>query len=283
MRPVEDLPAWSDVLAELIRVLIRIGLAGAVILVGRWLAHLVRKLMVRALERTDLTPSMATIFVAVAFYGMWLLTVMVALLVLGAPSAVVLTSVGVVFLILGISLQHSLQDLAAAVTFMLFKPFKLGDVMETTGLTGTVEDIGPFSTTLVVWDGKVVVLPNSKIQESGIINYTTKDSLVTDLMIRISFGADLDRARVLISEELAGDPRVLAEPAPSLPVIEEVDSWVRLSVRVGVLVGDYWDLQNDLLERIRIRLEEDGIEVPFPQAQVHLSAAPPASSPADAA
>ncbi len=283
MRPVEDLPAWSDVLAELIRVLIRIGLAGAVILVGRWLAHLVRKLMVRALERTDLTPSMATIFVAVAFYGMWLLTVMVALLVLGAPSAVVLTSVGVVFLILGISLQHSLQDLAAAVVFMLFKPFKLGDLIETTGLTGTVEDIGPFATTLVVWDGKVVVLPNSKIQESGIINYTTKDSLVTDLMIRISFGADLDRARVLISEELAGDPRVLAEPAPSLPVIEEVDSWVRLSVRVGVLVGDYWDLQNDLLERIRIRLEEDGIEVPFPQAQVHLSAAPPASSPADAA
>ena len=91
-----------------------------------------------------------------------------------------LTSVGIVIVILAFSLQQSLQDLAAAVIFMLFKPFKIGDLIETKDTTGTVEDIGPFATTLVRWDGKVVVLPNSQIQESGIINYSTKDSLVTD-------------------------------------------------------------------------------------------------------
>lgn len=279
-----ELPAWSDVLRELISILIRVGLAAAALLVGRLLAGTARRFVVRALSRTDLTPSMTTIFVAVVYYGIWLLAVMAALLVLGVPNGVVLTSVGIVIVILAFSLQQSLHDLAAAVIFMLFKPFKIGDLIETKDTTGTVEDIGPFATTLVRWDGKVVVLPNSQIQESGIINYSTKDSLVTDFNVRIRFGDDVERVRRLILEMLADDPRALTDPAPYIPVLEENDSWVLLNVRAGVLLSDYWDLQDALKESIRVRLEEAGIAVPYPRADVHLTAAEdPGRGAADAA
>lgn len=279
-----ELPAWSDVLHELIGIVIRIGIAAAALLIGRWLARAARRLVIRALNRTDLTPSMTTIFVAVAYYGIWLLAVMAALLVLGVPNGVVLTSVGIVIVILAFSLQQSLHDLAAAVIFMLFKPFKLGDLIETKGTTGTVEDIGPFSTTLACWDGKVVVLPNSQIQQSGIVNYATKSTLVTDLKVRLRFGDDIERARRLIRETLADEARVLAQPVPRIPVLGEDDSWVVLNVRAGVVLADYWDVQDALRERIRIRLEQDGIEVPYPRADVHLTdAGDPTRDAADAA
>lgn len=278
-----QLPVWSEVLADLIRVLIRIGLAATALLVGRWTARTVRRLALRALGRTDLTLSMITIFVAVIYYGIWLIAVVAALLFLGVPSAVVLTCVGIVIVILAFSLQQSLRDLAAAVVFMLFKPFRLGDLIETKGTTGTVEDIGPFNTTLVRWDGKVVILPNSQIQESGITNYATKPSLVTDLAVRIRLGEDVERARRLIREELASDARVLADPPPRIPAIDEDEAGVVLNVRAGVRLADYWDVQDELREAIRRRLAHAGFSVPFPRADVHLAEAPGAGDPSAAA
>src|SRR4051812_28653342 len=104
--------------------MIQCALAVAALVVGRWLARFARRVITRALDRTELTPSMNTILVAVAFYGIWLLTIVAALLLLGLPSGVVLTCVGIILLILVFSLQQSLRDLAAAVVFMLFKPFR---------------------------------------------------------------------------------------------------------------------------------------------------------------
>jgi small conductance mechanosensitive channel len=283
MRDVE-LPEWSVVLLEVIRALVRVGLAVAALVIGRWLARTVRRLAVRALDRTDLTKSMNTIFVAAAYYGIWLIAIVASLLFLGVPSAVVLTGVGIVVVILAFSLQQSLRDLAAAVIFMLFKPFRLGDYIETKDISGTVEDIGPFATTIVKWDGKVVVLPNSQIQESGIVNFTTKPTLLTDFNVRIRYGEDVDAARRLIRELIENDARALTTPEARIPVVEEDDSWVVLNVRAGVLLGDYWDLQDSLRERIRVRLDEAGMAAPFPRADVLLAAAgePPEAPPAAA-
>ena len=272
-----ELPEWNVVLAELIRILTHIGLAAVALLIGRWGARAARKLAVRALNRTELTPSMTTILVAVIYYAIWLIAVVAALLLLGVPSAVVLTSVGIAFVILAFSLQQSLRDLAAAVIFMIFKPFRLGDLIDTKGTTGTVEDIGPFTTTLATWDGRAVVLPNSQVQEAGITNYSTKPHLVTDLTVRIPFGADPQQARTLILQMLADDPRVLPEPAPRIPVLAEDDSWILLNVRAAVLLSDYFDLQDTLREHIRIRLEQTGLTVPYPRRDVHLT---PATRPA---
>lgn len=220
---------------------------------------------------------MTTILVAVVYYAIWLIAIVAALLLLGVPSAVVLTSVGVAFVILAFSLQQSLRDLAAAVLFMIFKPFRLGDLIETNGTTGTVQDIGPFTTTLATWDGKTVVWPNSQVQQAGITNYSTRPHLVTDLKVRIPFGQDPQQARTLIAQMLAEDPRVLTEPAPHIPVLDENDSWILLNVRAGVLQGDYWDLQDSLREAIRIRLDQAGMTVPYPRRDVHLA---PAAHPA---
>lgn len=198
---------------------------------------------------------MTNILVAVIYYAIWLIAVVAALLLLGVPSAVVLTSVGIAFVILAFSLQQSLRDLAAAVIFMIFKPFRLGDLIDTKGTTGT-----------------------------GITNYSTKPPLMTDLTVRIPFGQGPQQARTLILQMLSDDARVLPEPAPRIPVLAEDDSWILLNVRAGVLLSDYFDLQDHLRERIRIRLEQAGLTVPYPRSDVHLtSAALPAGDPDRAA
>jgi small conductance mechanosensitive channel len=257
-------------LATVLGVFIRVGVAFLIVLAGRWLARAARRWLAQVLKRATLTPSMETLFLTVTYYAVWILAIMLALIVLGVPAATVVAVAGLVIIVLGVALQQSLRDLAAAVNFLLFKPFVVGDVIETKGITGVVEEIQLFSTMLVRWDNKVVILPNAEIQQAGIINYAKKDVLRTDLVFGISYSDDIALARRLIEELLAADPRVLPEPAPQILVTELADSSVNLGVRAAVTLENYWNLQNDLRELVKQRFDQAGITIPFPQHAVHL-------------
>jgi small conductance mechanosensitive channel len=171
---------------------------------------------------------------------------------------------------LGVALQQSLRDLAASVSFVLFKPFVVGDLIETKGVTGTVEEIQLFNTVLVRWDNRVVILPNGEIQQTGITNFTKKGVLRTDLTFGIGYGDDIATARRLIEELVLADPRVLPDPPLQILVTELGDNSVNLGVRAAVASADYWALQNDLREQIKERFDQEGITIPFPQRTVHV-------------
>lgn len=264
------IPLPETLLSTLILVLIRIGLAFLIVVAGRWLARSTRGWLAQALKRASLTPSMETLFLTVAYYAVLILAIMLALIVLGVPATTVVAVASIVVIVLGIALQQSLRDLAAAVNFLLFKPFQVGDLIETKGVTGVVEEIQLFNTVLVRWDNKVVILPNAEIQNNGITNYAKKNMLRTDLVFGISYGDDIAQARRLIEEVLAADPRVLPEPPAQILVTELADSSVNIGVRAPVTLENYWNLQNDLREQVKQRFDQAGITIPFPQRDVHL-------------
>lgn len=264
------IPLPEDFWANLLDFLLHLGIAILIVVAGRWLARGSRRWMAQAFDRTTLTLSMKTLFLTLTYYGVWILTMMVALIFLGVPVSVVLTLVALVLIVLGVALQQSLRDLAASVNFVLFKPFVVGDLIETKGITGAVEEIQLFCTVLVGWDNKVVILPNAEIQQSGIINYTKKQLLRTDLVFGIGYGDDIAHARRLIEELLAADPRVLPDPPAQIVVTELGDNSVELSVRAAVTPDDYWNLKNDLREQVKVRFDQEGITIPFPQRTVHV-------------
>lgn len=260
----------ETILRDVLRAALHIGAALLVMLAGRWLARRSRIWLAHSLKRVTLTPSMESLFTTLTYYGVWIVTLMVALIVLGVPATSVLAVAAVVLLLLGLALQQSLRDLAAAVNFLLFKPFQVGDLIETRGITAMVEEIQLFSTVLVRWDNKVVVLPNGEIQQSGIVNYTKKHVLRTDLVFGIGYEDDIAQARRLIGEVAAADPRILADPPLQVLVAELGDNSVNLSVRAAVASEDYWNVQNDLREQVKLRFDQEGITIPFPQQTVHV-------------
>jgi small conductance mechanosensitive channel len=176
----------------------------------------------------------------------------------------------IVVVILGIALQQSISNLAATIVFMLFQPFRLGELIDANGVLGTVKEIQLFSTVLVTGDNREITIPNAEIQNNNLVNYTRLGQLRVDLVFSVSYADDVHRVKEVLHEILAADVRVLAEPAPVIFVQSLDENGVSIAVRPWVKPDDYWTLQWDLPERVKLRFDAERITIPFPQRDVHL-------------
>jgi small conductance mechanosensitive channel len=255
---------------HLIQIALKIGAAILVYLIGRWLASRARKMLGVALAKTTLPPSMARLLLLAAYYGIMLVALISALAIIGFPIQVLLSASLIIVVILGIALQQSISNLAATIVFMLFQPFRLGELIDANGVLGTVKEIQFFSTVLVTGDNKEITVPNAKIQGNNLVNYTRLGRLRVDFIFGVSYADDLRKVKEILHEILAADPRVLADPAPNIFVQALDDSSVNIAVRPWVKPDDYWTLQWDLPERVKLRFDAEGITIPFPQRDVHL-------------
>lgn len=250
--------------------LLRLAAAIVVLLLGRRLARVVRALVSKTLHQTGLTESLVTLFTAVTYYGILLLAVMLALVLMGIPITSIVLAVGVVVVILGIALQESLSNLAATVLFLLFQPYKVGDIVQTAGVMGVIKEIQIFHTVIMTFDNKLVTAPNGKIQDSNIINYSRMGTLRADVNVQVSYGDDLRQVKQILLDILAADERVLPDPLPSVVILDFGENGILLGVRPFVNLEDYWNMQFDLRERIKARFDEVGITIPLPQRDIHL-------------
>jgi len=254
----------------LLQIALKIGAAIGVFLFGRWLARRVRILLHVRLAKTTLAPSMARLMILAAYYGIMLVTVILALALIGFPIEALLTASLVIVVILGIALQQSISNLAATIIFMLFQPFRLGELIDANGVLGTVKEIQFFSTVLVTGDNKEITIPNSQIQGNNLINYTRQGRLRVDFVFNVSYADDLRKVKEMQHEILTADARVLADPAPNIFVQALDDSSVNIAARPWVKPDDYWSLQWDIPERVKLRFDAEGITIPFPQRDLHL-------------
>lgn len=254
----------------IIAILFRLAAAILVLIIGRRLARAARLLVQRALHRTELTDSLNTLFTTITYYGIILLAIMLALAVVGVPINSIVLAVGIIVVVLGIALQESLANFAATVLFLLFQPYKVGDIVQTAGVMGIVKEIQLFYTVILTFDNKLVTAPNGKIQDSNIINYSHMGVLRADVNVQVSYQDDIRKVKEILMEILAADERVLAEPPVTVVVLEFEDSGIEIGVRPFVKTEDYWNMQCDLRERIKERFDEAGIIIPFPQRDVHL-------------
>ena len=172
--------------------------------------------------------------------------------------------------ILGIALQQSIANLAATIVFLLFQPFRLGELLKANGVLGTVKEIQFFSTVLVTVDNLEVTIPNAKIQCDNLLNYTRLGRLRIDFVFRVSYRDELARVKQVLYEIVNADARVLADHAPLVFVQTLDDDSVELAVRPWVKPEDYWTLQWDMPERVKLRFDAEGISIPLPQRDVHL-------------
>jgi small conductance mechanosensitive channel len=255
---------------QVIQFALKLGAAILVFLIGRWLARRARKVLGVALAKTTVPPSMARLLLLAVYYVIMLIVLIIALAIIGFPVTALLGASLIIVVILGIALQQSISNLAATIMFMLFQPFRLGELVDTNGVTGTVKEIQFFSTVLVTGDNKEVTIPNSKIQGNNLVNYTRLGRLRVDFVFSVSYADNLSKVKEVLHEILVADARVLADPAPNIFVQSLDEDGVSIAARPWVQPDDYWTLQWDIPERVKLRFDAEGITIPFPQREVHL-------------
>jgi small conductance mechanosensitive channel len=163
-----------------------------------------------------------------------------------------------------------LANFAGGVLVLIFKPYGIGDLIESQGQLGVVKSIQIFNTILLSPENKTIILPNGAVMNSHITNYTTEGKLRVDMNIGVSYSADLKKAKDIILGVINEDSRVLKDPAPLVAVSELGDSAVNIIVRPWTLTADYWSTRFDLIEKCKVALDQNGISIPFPQRDIHL-------------
>jgi small conductance mechanosensitive channel len=260
----------------ILTVLARLATAIIIVLAGRILAQLARKGGRRLLRRPEMVsilgPTLLRLLSDSAYYGLMAMAIAMALIALGVPGSYILAAITIVLVLLGLALQQSLTNFAATVIFLVFQPFRRGELIETMGKLGTVQEILLFNTTLLMLDQRLVSLPNSKIQESGVVNYSRLGIIRADVRLTVGYEQELGRARAVLADILSHDPRILANPPCQVAVVELGDNGVRLAVYAMVSPDDYWSVLSDLRERIKTRFDAEKIAFALPQRDVRLTA-----------
>lgn len=246
-------------------------IGAVVLLVVGWIAsRWVRSLVRRGLERAGTEPVLIGFLSGLAYYGVLLFVGLAVLNLFGIQTTSLVAVLGAAGFAVGLALQGTLANFSAGVMLLLFRPFTVGDFVETGGASGTVRELGLFTTRLDTPDNVRVLVPNSAIFGSVIRNFTGNDTRRVDLEVGIDYGDDIASAIAACEEVLADEGRVLDEPAPLVAVSSLGDSSVNLMVRPWCRTDDYWPLKRDLTKRLKLALEAAGCSLPFPQRDVHL-------------
>lgn len=249
---------------------LRIVAAIVIFVVGRFAASMVRGVVRRLLERSNVDETLVSFTGSVVYVLVMAFVIIAALGQLGVHTASFVAILGAAGLAVGLALQGSLANFAAGVLMILFKPFRVGDYIEAAGTAGTVEEISIFTTELKSPDNRKIIVPNAQVTSGSIVNYSAKDQRRIDIVAGVSYGDNLDKVRKVLEEILAADERILQEPAPVIGVLELGSSSVNFAVRPWVKTGDYWSVYFSLQEQIKKRFDAEGITIPFPQQDVHL-------------
>jgi len=242
----------------------------AIFIIGRWVAKGVRKLVESMMTKGKVDPTLVTFTSNMAYIGLLAFIVIAALGQLGIQTTSFIAILGAAGLAVGLALQGSLSNFAAGFLLIIFRPFKVGDLIEAAGVFGVVEAIQIFTTQLKTADNKTVIIPNAKLTDDNIVNWTVKGTRRVDMVFGIGYDDDIDKARSLMAEIIAEDSRILEAPAPQISVSELADSSVNFVVRPWVKVEDYWGVHFDLTEKIKKAFDANGVSIPFPQRDIHV-------------
>ncbi|MFC6668899.1 mechanosensitive ion channel family protein [Marinobacterium aestuariivivens] len=249
---------------------INIVLALAIFIVGRLVIKLLLNLIGRGLRRAKLDAMLVSFISSIVNVLLLLVVVVAALDQLGVDTTSMIAVVGAAGLAVGLALQDSLKNFAAGVLLIIFRPFREGDFVEAGGVAGIVEHISIFNTVMRTGDNREVIVPNGGIYSGVITNYSKRETRRVDMVFGIGYDSDLLKAKRILTEILAEDERVLPEPEPVVAVAALADSSVNFNVRPWVRSADYWNVLWDTNEKVKLRFDQEGISIPFPQMDVHL-------------
>ncbi|MCD1592024.1 mechanosensitive ion channel [Qipengyuania citrea] len=243
--------------------------AFAVLIIGLVLAGIISRWVERAMTRSSrFEPTVANFLSSVVKYALWALVLVTVLAQFGVETTSILAALGGMALAVGLALQGTLSNVASGVMILVQKPFKVGEAISAGAVTGTVQQIGLFTTELKQFDGLFVMVPNSELWNQAIVNFTRHATRRLELVVGIGYGDSMDQARRELLALAEADDRVLDDPAPVTFVNSLDDSSVGIGMRVWCKTPDYLGLSWDLTEAAKARFDETGISIPFPQREI---------------
>ena len=265
---MENLQTWIS--ENAIDWAVQIGIAIAIFVIGKILARMVTNLL-RAGMRKAGTDALLVGFIGNIAYGLLLVAVVLAAVdSLGVNVTSLMAIVGAAGLAVGLAMKDSLANFAAGVMIIIFRPFKIGDYINAGGAAGSVDEIGLFATMMHTPDNQRVIVPNSSIIGGNITNVSALPTRRVDMVFGISYDDNIGQARDIIKTVIDADERILKDPEAAIVVGELGDSSVNINVRPWVNSADYWAVRGDLLEIIKVKFDEAGISIPYPQHDVYM-------------
>lgn len=247
-------------------------LIGAILifLVGRWAVKLVVNAVRKALSKTEMEDTLEK-FLCNILNAVLMTVVLIATIgALGVETTSLLAVLGAAGLAVGLALQGSLSNFASGVLIVMFKPYKVGDFIDAAGVAGSVKEVQIFTTILATPDNKKIIVPNSQIMNGIITNITANDTRRVDLVVGCGYDDDIDKVYKVLRDILAADDRILQDPAATVDLNTLADSSVNFNVRSWVKKEDYWGVYNGVTEQVKRKFDEAGLNIPYPQTDVHV-------------
>lgn len=258
---------WMDKIVEYGTSLL---IAVAIIVVGFWLVKRVNKLVRRTFEKKDYDPSLETFLASMISISLRILVIITALSQLGIEMTSFVALLGAAGLAIGMAFSGTLSNLAGGVMILFFKPYKIGDYIEAQGEQGHVKELRIFNTIILTLDNKTVIIPNGPLANGNMINYSSRSTRRVDFTVGIAYGDDYDTAKETLLKFVKEDPRIIDEEDNFIGLNELADSSVNLTLRVWCKTEDYWDVYFKMNERIYKEFGDKGLNIPFPQMDVHV-------------
>lgn len=249
---------------------LKVLMAIVVYIIGKWVVGMVSSAFEKTMKARNVDPTVSHFLRNIVYYALFTMVVIAALGQLGIKTASFVAILGAAGLAIGFALQGSLANFAAGVLLILLRPFKVGDFVDAGGAAGVVKEISIISTILTTPDNKVITIANNDIMSNNITNFSAMPTRRVDLTVGVSYSADLDLVKKTLQELADADERVHKDPGVTIGCVELADSSVNFVFRLWVDAANYWPVYFGMTENVKKRFDEVGIEIPFPQMDVHL-------------
>lgn len=248
-----------------------VAAAIAVLLIGLWAIKIGLRMMTKVMEQKNVDVSLRSFLTSLVGTGFRIMLILSVAGMLGVETTSFIAIIGAAGLAVGLALQGTLANFAGGVLILLFKPYKVGDLISAQGHTGWVQEIQIFVTTLKTPDSKIIIIPNGAISNGDITNLSVDGKIRVDLIIGISYDSDIKQAREVLLKVMNDHPLVMSDPAPFVGVWELADSAISLAVQPHCKAEDYWAVYFDIQEAGKEALDAANITIPFPQMDVHMA------------
>lgn len=274
LKIMDKLKDWSGIAKEYAEKFIDYlpTLIGALVLlfVGLWIIGIIVKYVNKLFQKKDYDETLEIFTLTAIRWGLRIILFVLVITQLGVESASLVAAIGAAGLAIGLAMQGSLSNLAGGVLLIILKPFKVGDWIEAQGISGSVVEISLFYTKIDTFGNQRAVIPNGELSNDNIINYSHNGTRKENLSFGISYDDDLKKAKQVLRDLVEEQEDVLKDPAPQIIVSELGADSVNFSVRYFAENSKFWDLHWYMIEEGKIRLEEAGMTIPYPQRDVYL-------------
>lgn len=235
-----------------------------ILIIGLFVINIIVKLSKKVMEKSKVDLTLQKFLGNLLGWALKILLIVTVITQLGVETTSFAAILGAAGLAVGLALQGSLANFAGGVLIMIFKPFKIGDLVEAQGEIGVVKEIEIFTTKLTGLSNKEIIIPNASLSNGNIVNYSTEGTRRVDLVIGVSYDADIKQTKEVLMNILTSNSKVLQDPAPAVTVSELADSSVNFAVRPWCKTEHYWDVYFETTENAKLALDEAGIEIPYP-------------------